>query len=266
MHILPFQFSDLIYLNNLRPEGWADISPAFEFYLKSHQAHPIKVLDEDIIVGLGAAVVHNEVAWLAHIIVHPKWRNQGIGSLITNTLIQDAHKHGCNTLSLIATDMGAPVYAKLGFETETEYLFYKDIEADSTWEIPADVIVCDEQHCSQIIDMDLHVSGEERQYLLKPHLADAYVFARNGKVEGYYLPSLGEGLINAQSTEAGIELMKLRLQTHNNAAFPIENKVMSAFFVQLGCQPFKQAKRMVLGPKRNWQGTQMYNRIGGNLG
>src|SRR5688572_32638579 len=34
----------------------------------------------------------------------------------------------CETIYLIATELGAPVYEKCGFETETEYLYFKDLK------------------------------------------------------------------------------------------------------------------------------------------
>ncbi|MBL0009542.1 MAG: GNAT family N-acetyltransferase [Saprospiraceae bacterium] len=99
--------------------------PAIQFYITSDFCFPIKVSIDHKIAGTGTAIIHHDVAWLAHIIVHPDFRNQGIGKLITESLVKMAHAKSCDTLYLLATELGEPVYRKIGFETETEYLFFK---------------------------------------------------------------------------------------------------------------------------------------------
>ena len=65
------------------------------------------------------------MVWLAHINVQPGNRNHGLGKLITQFLVDEAQAKNCDTIYLIATDLCEPVYKKVGFETETDYLFLK---------------------------------------------------------------------------------------------------------------------------------------------
>jgi GNAT superfamily N-acetyltransferase len=266
MNIQAFDRNDMHVLADLQPEGWGDITPAFDFYTKVNFCFPVKVITDNKIIGVGSTIVHKNVAWLAHIIVAPEHRNKGIGKLITQSLVDLAYTKQCDTINLIATDLGAPVYEKVGFVTETEYVYFKDVTADPGWTISEHIKPINESYYGQIADFDWQVSSEDRMFHLLQYVDNGYVYVQDGKVQGYYLPAFGEGLLIANTDEAGTELMKLRLQKKDNAAFPIENMGAGQFLYALGYNAFKKAKRMRLGKERAWKRTSIYNRIGGNLG
>lgn len=89
---------------------------------------------------------------------------------------------------------------------------------------------------------------------------------KNGKISGYYLPELGEGLIVADNREAGIELMKLKYSISNKGTLPVENREGIAFLKENGFVETRRAKRMILGKEFLWHPDKIYNRIAGNLG
>lgn len=266
MKIQIFDQSDINVLADLQPSDWGSIVPPFEFYTKAKFCFPIKVTLGSKVVGIGATIIHKNTAWLAHIIVHPDQRNKGIGKLITQTLVDFSCSKQCDTINLIATDLGAPIYEKVGFVTETEYIFFKDINVHSGWTISKNIKQINENYYEQIANLDRQVSLEDRMFHLSQYFQNGFVFVQNEEVQGYYLPDFGEGMILSNSNEAGTELMKLRLQTKNNAAFPVDNITAIQFFHELNYQNFKKAKRMRFGKKRAWQKTNIYNRIGGHLG
>jgi GNAT superfamily N-acetyltransferase len=266
MDIQPLEHNDINVLTDLTPDGWQNIVPIFDFYTKSNFCFPIKVVQSNKIIGIGTTIIHNDIAWLAHIIVHPDRRNQGIGQLITQTLVDSVKAKSCDTIHLIATDLGAPVYEKLGFVTETEYIFFKDIRPHQSWAISKNIIPFADNFRKQVESLDHYVSLENRMLQVEQHLKNGFVYLQNNNVEGYYLPTFGEGLIVADTASAGVELIKLRLTSKENAAFPIDNSNAAGFFHQHNFKEFKTAKRMRLGQKKNWQPTKIYNRIGGNFG
>jgi len=49
----------------------------------------------------------------------------GIGYQLTQHIVDYLHREGCKTQLLIASEMGAGLYQKLGFRTVNEYLFFK---------------------------------------------------------------------------------------------------------------------------------------------
>lgn len=266
MHIQTLEHSDLNLLNELIPPGWEGSITKIDFYLKANHCFPIKVMLDGKIVGVGAAIIHADVAWLAHIITHPNYRNRGIGKLITQSLVDIASSKNCESIYLSATELGEAVYEKLGFEVETEYVaFIGEKVPDIKWDAES-IVPYKESFKEQIAAIDMQVTCENRMIELEEHLSSGFVYLEEKKVLGFYLPNLGDGVILATSAIAGQELMKLRLKEETYAAFPIENAIATSFMQQHNFKELRREKRMRLGKKRAWQPTNIYNRIGGNLG
>ena len=107
--------SDLPLLKELQPPDWNNIVPPFEYHISHSFCHTRKIMDGNRLAAVGTTVLHKDVAWLALIIVHPDYRGQGLGKKITMDLMDIATKHECESILLLATPMGLPVYEKLGF-------------------------------------------------------------------------------------------------------------------------------------------------------
>lgn len=266
MQIDSFTSNDIPFLTLLQPEGWHDIVPVYRFYNTSSFCYPIKITIANEIVGVGTTILHNNVAWLAHIIVHPDYRNRGIGKLITQALIDAIDSRVCKTIYLIATALGEPVYEKIGFEIETEYLFYNNVQPINNYIPSSNILPYNQIFHDQILHMDQYVSGENRMFHFEQYLSNACLYVDNNRVEGYYIPDFQEGLIIATSSKAGIELMTSRLMTKENVVFPIDNIEAIAFMRIQGLEPFKTAKRMRLGEIRTVAYSKIYNRIAGSIG
>lgn len=65
-----------------------------------------------------------ETAGLYSITVHPAWRGKGLGSRLTQSLLQFAHQAGCKTAVLQSSVAGRPVYLRLGFMQTGAAPFY----------------------------------------------------------------------------------------------------------------------------------------------
>ncbi|MBI5806471.1 GNAT family N-acetyltransferase [candidate division TA06 bacterium] len=257
---------DLVFLSPLQPEGWGDIVPAFKFYLDSPFCFPVKTTVNDKIAGIGAAIILKNTAWLAHIIVNSENRKQGIGGAITGHLLDITREQGCKTVSLIATDLGRPVYQKAGFADQEDYVFYEREAPLKSGNSSDDIMVCRVEHRAGILELDRTLSGETRERLLEPNLDSAYVHQRNGKIDGYYIPDLGEGLVMADNEQAGLDLIKLKLSRSNKNVLPAGNGRGMTFMLENGFKETKRAKRMVRGQRFGWQPEKMFGRIAGNLG
>ena len=263
--ISTINLNEIASLSSLQPEGWVDIVPQFDFYTKSAFCYPIKVTMNNEIVGIGTTIVHNEVAWLAHIIVHPFYRCKGIGKHITQTLVDIAKTKNCSTIYLIATELGEPVYKKVGFINETEYLVYKNVQKED-WIISENIQSYKEKYMEQLVALDRDTSGENRILHLGEHLTNGMVYQIGNVVEGFFLPTFGEGLIIANTEIAGIELLKLHLKHNNRVVIPKENNVAQRFLQKTGFGKVKVIKRMRLGNERKVRFANIYNRIGGKVG
>jgi len=266
MQLHPFTSADLPFLTLLQPEGWPDIVPVYTFYNTSFFCFPIKITIANELVGVGTTIMHKDVAWLAHIIVHTDYRNRGVGKIITKSLIDAIDTRVCKIIYLIATSLGEPIYEKIGFVTETEYLFYKDVPLTTNYISSSYILPYNQTYYTQIKRMDQKVSGEDRMFHFEQYLSNAYVYVANNSVEGYYIPDFHEGLIVSNSSKAGIELMTKRFMNKDNAVFPINNIEAIAYMRIQGLEPFKIAKRMRLGEMKTVEYSKIFNRIAGSIG
>lgn len=257
--------ADIELAEQFRPADWYDIRPMFRLYTTSDHCFPVKLFFNDQPAAIGCTIVHHHVAWLAHIIVLPELRGHGLGTIITQKLIDQAKEHHCTTIQLIATELGAPVYKKLGFVTETEYVFYKDIQLKDAG-TDKNIVPLSEKYYPQVLQLDIAASKENRRHHLQLFFEDGVAYLNKDQVAGYFLPRWGDGLVIADSPSAGIALLEHRLLTKNQACFPAHNAHALHFYKSIGMEPFKTAPRMRLGAPLHWHPEQLFNRIGGYKG
>ncbi len=265
MQILPLNHSDLDTLTTIQPHDWTDIRIPISFYLQANYCYPFKVVIDDVLVGTGTAILHEKTGWLATIVTHSEYRNKGIGKGITEYLLTFLQNHNCENIYLIATALGEPVYKKAGFITESHYDFYKNINLENL-AISENVSPYQSGYKQAIFDLDRTISGEDRSQHLEDFLAEGFVYLQNNNIEGFYLPTLGDGLIVANTPEAGIELMKKRFQKFKIASFPQENRGASDFMESHGYAPVMTPARMYFQKPMPWKPAGLYNRVGGNIG
>lgn len=258
--------NDLELLHELRPPDWNPLAPVFDFYLRADFCFPIKYTEHGAIAGIGATIIHQHTAWLAHIIVHNDHRNKGIGGIITKALIDQADKPGIQSVLLLATPLGEPVYKKHGFIKEMDYLFFKtdhDIPFNNSYTISS----FEERFTHALLQLDQDVSGEDRSKLIAPHFKNAKLIVEQNIVQGFYLPTLGDGPIIALNKEAGAALLNFKhVQGVKKAALPETNQSGIDALTSMGLKEFLKGTRMYLGKPLAWQPNKVYNRIGGNFG
>jgi GNAT superfamily N-acetyltransferase len=254
-------------LRALQPEDWPDIIPDIEMYIRLPFCYPIKVMIDNKIAGIGTSIVFGETGWLAHIIVHPDFRNKGIGMKIVNELLDHQKSQHVSTSLLIATELGRPVYLKSGFKEVSNYVYLKREIEWAIHPVSKNIIPFKVDHLEQILKLDRHITGESRENLLVDYLSKSFVYLNRNIIEGYYIPNLKEGPIYAAHEKAGIELMKIKYATADKAVLPAENIAAISFLKQNGfIETNTKGTRMILGELINWRPEMVYSRIGGNLG
>lgn len=257
---------DIDQLSFLQPEGWGDIRPYFYYYSASAFCDPIKIVDGKRIIAFGTSIKHQDTAWLAHVIVHPEFRNQGLGKELTKSLVERLDPSTFKTVYLDATDMGYPVYIKSGFEVEMEYVHLSGELLNLNLKNPASVVPFEEKYRTEVLALDKISSGESREMVLKNHLESSLIYLFEGKVHGAYFPGFFDYPIMAQSAEAGRELMKLRMRAKNTSKIPFKNQIGINFLIENGFKEVGRSKRMFLGFRREWKAENNFNRISGGLG
>lgn len=259
--------ADLDAIRPLRPEGWNDIAEYFRFYCQHKFCYPVIAESGRKIAGVAAGILNENTGWLAHIIVSQDYRRQGIGYQLTQHIVDYLHRKGCKTQLLIASEMGAGLYQKLGFRTVNEYLFFKGEQLpgqSSDQNIrplrPADI--------EGILRLDREISGENRKKMLENFFSEGWVYGSDGReLRGYFLTRFGEGTIIAADDDAGLALLNLKLRLKNwKAVLPAENKKGIELFAQHNIPRYSKAPRMVLGKNVEWKPQYVYSRAGGFYG
>lgn len=266
MKIEKFDKTDLELLGPLQPADWGDIVRPFAYYLEQYFCFPIKITVDGEIVGVGAAIILEDTAWLAHIIVHSGHRNRGIGGAITRRLMEITGENKCRTVSLIATDLGRPVYLKSGFVDQEDYLFFERKGPLGEAKVSSNIRVYADADRQAVAELDRKLSGESRERLLDKNLTGAYLHFDRERLDGYFLPELGEGLVMADNEKSGLELLRLKLSRAVKNVLPAGNQIGTAFMLNNGYREVKRAKRMVWGQSFPWKPEHMFGRIAGNLG
>ncbi len=260
------QNTDLDQLKVFEPPNWGDLVPRFRYHIDSRFCNPVKLTNAGKMVAIGTVIFHKDSAWLASIIVHPDERNQGLGNKITTYLINSIDREKYTTIYLDATDMGFPVYQKIGFELETSYAHLKSEENISGLRLSDRIIPYHEKYLAEILQLDMNISCENRKESITENILTSKLFVRSGIVEAVYFPTFGNGLIIADNDQAGIELVKYRLENNYYAILPTDNIATIEFLKQCGLKQFRISRRMYIGKKRPWKADRIYNRISGQLG
>lgn len=255
-------------LKDFAPPRWhTDISQIFARHFGQPYFHPIAADLDGAIVGCASGLVHGHAGWLGNIIVLPEQRGQGIGLALTQALVEFLQQKRLKFQILIATPMGEPIYRKLGFEIVSRYVFFAKEGASRSTEEVAGVRALRPEDEQAILDLDLSVTGEKRQAFLRGFLREGWVHTGPRGVDGYFLPSLGNGLVVASNDGAGLALMQHKLnQGASSSVVPEQNKVAADFLRSSGFVETEGAPRMTLGPDAPWKPERIYCRGSGYCG
>lgn len=267
--ITDLSIHDIPTLNSIKPDDWTSITEIHEHYSRSTACHCIKAVNNgNEILGIGTGIHFESTGWLAHIIVSKNHQRKGIGTLIVqDRIILLREKYNCRTITLTATDQGYPVYKKLGFVEESEYLIMiRPQDYQTSYPGDENIVKAEQKYFGVMLEIDRITSGENREGLLTPVLAGGYAYVKNGKVQGFYLPHFGDCGVAAITQEAGIALLRERTRNEKNIFIPEENLCAYDFLVDNGYTEAKRIYRMILGEHFKHSPQNCYSRIGGFAG
>lgn len=268
VELLPLYKEDLPQLISLQPPAWNDIRNVFNAHTGRPYFYGLKALLNGQLVGVGEVIYCGDSAWLGNIIVHQEYRKMGFGSRITEHLVLKAKEAGKYNLYLLATEMGASLYAQLGFETQGSYNFYRYTSSEQHIERTRSIIHVSQKHLTEITLLDRKATGEDRSAILKYFLEDAKVtLDQNHRITGFYLPHLGDGLIIAEELEAGLDLLRYRFRRGSSyLVIPEQNSnIMDMAGIDYEILD-RKAILMSIGVSKTWNPGMIFSRVGGYLG
>ena len=270
MEISPLKSEEIQSLSQLQPEGWLDIRPVFTTHIGKDYFMAYKGEINGYLVSVGHIMICGQVAWLGNVIVHPSYRGKGLGTEMTQFLVNSIYSHGIQSIYLLATSLGRPVYDKLGFHLHSHFLF-SDIEIGANpLNVNASIRLADEKDLKNIGDLDYKAMGYDRSRILKHFLSDAWVY-EDDNIKGFYISSLGDGLIIADDPQAGWALSLLRV-VQGKRYLVVPELHHARLIDQYGKNGLRLVKKkriayfMYLGMTPSYNPDVVYSRIGGYLG
>jgi GNAT superfamily N-acetyltransferase len=267
--VRPLLQSEVPLLKDFAPPEWnSDLSELFGQYFGQSFFHPLLAEWDGAPAGCACGICNGNAGWLGNIIVLPDYRGHGIGSALTDHLVNTFQQQGCASQILIATPLGEPIYRKAGFVTRSTYLFLRRGEPAGSKPTPHIRETRTEDH-EAIFALDQEATEEARRPFLKMFLAESWVYhpADNREIGGTFLPKLGNGLIIARNAEAGLALLDFKLSRGSTlVVVPSANEAALDHLTAAGFQVQFTVPRMVLGPEVDWHPEMVFSRGGGYCG
>ncbi|NNF35116.1 MAG: GNAT family N-acetyltransferase [Saprospiraceae bacterium] len=270
MKFSPITSQDIDALIPLQPADWKDIRVVFRMHHGRNYFSAFKGVIDDQMIVVGHIIYCGEVAWLGNIIVHPSHRKRGYAKLMTTFLMNEIRLTGISNIYLLATEMGYPVYEKLGFTLFNHYIFNSIVSLDKTSTYISMVRKCVDSDLPAILKLDFETMGYDRSYILKFHINDAWVY-ESKSIKGFFMPNLGDGLIIAKDEHSGWALSKIRVEMGKDyLVIPEEQQTtIRILYLENGFQlnpTGRIAYFMYQGRTPQIKSPMIYSRIGGYLG
>ena len=277
MTIEPYTLDDIEFdLAELEPADWDAMAARLRWHLSTPYAVALKsVFGEALVSGLGLAIAHTGSGWIGDRLMHPRFRGAELEGELVSALVKELEAQGATTQSVLAEEASIPVLEAQGFVPEGHYVTY----GGGQCEVPTldEVELCEPHHSLGILRLDKLASGEDRRTLISEHFYASRIFVKKapsfgggpasaGKVQGNYMVLLGEGLIVAENTFTGEELLRWHLPHVQEITLPEANTAAIEFLQDRKYTEQRKVLRMVRGPKLNWRPEMLWGRIGNNLG
>jgi predicted N-acetyltransferase YhbS len=277
VHIRPLTPADLdAAMAATAHVGWGNLRPHFAFYLERSECCPLVAEENGQIVGTAAGTRRGKVGWIGHVIVRPDCRRRGIGSALVEAVGARLEEAGCRTLLLVATDLGRPVYERLGFRVDSLYSKLSGPALD-TFPARPNLRPVAEPDLPAIRALDYLASGEDRSAHIRLATEGGWVAAgaTPGEVRGFYLPApWAEGPLVASDPEAMALLLDVTRATANLArgqaearfTIPAANTAAITHLRACGFVEAAPLPRMIRGEPLDWRPDLIGGRFSGAIG
>ncbi len=149
-------------------QGWRDRRAFYALTLRTRSCQPLVGVLDGRVVATGLATVSAPVGWLGAVIVDEAVRGRGLGRAMTEELRRRLRAAGCETLALVATAAGQPLYERMGFRVVTHYRQMEGDHLDAAPEAPAGArlrpLTTDD--LPRVFELDRLATAEDRRAVL----------------------------------------------------------------------------------------------------
>jgi len=239
--------------------GWPGRAQRFEFFVRHPFCEALVAESGGEVAGVGFGTRNGVAGWLGLICVSPEYQGKGMGSALTSRVAEHLEELGCRTLVFTATEMGRPIYERLGFSVETFYREYVGPGIEPSPLHPG-LRRMTAEDLPAVCDLDLRWTGEDRSHLLRAAGGSGWVMVgEDGRVNGYHAPApWGGGPIIATDVETGralVDLVRTLDGPGETARFWLtdENEEGGEHMREIGFGEKRRLPRMVRGERLSWQ-------------
>jgi predicted N-acetyltransferase YhbS len=211
------------------------------------------------LVGAVGCMSFGATGWIGALGVAPRARRRGLGTELTESAVACLRERGATTVLLFATDMGRPVYERLGFVPEGGATAWRGTAGAARAELT--VRRLGERDRPEVARLDGEATGEARRALLDELLPLTGLAAERDEVlVGWAARSpYGAGVaICASEPEAGTALMAAAARTPTTLVVPDANAGAGQTLRRWGFHSASAGERMRLGPPVAWRPDRQF--------
>ena len=215
----------------------------------------------DRVTGVSYAVSFGATGWIGNVAVDPDARGRGLGTAVSQAAMDWLRQAGVTTMLLTATEMGRPIYERLGFAGDgVSY----GIWTRGQMPLPAagGEAGTGPGSIADALRQDAEATGEDRGAFFGPLAARVRApAARPGTGYRIALP-WGRGPVVAAKPDAARALVTdmLRADRDQLLSFPDSNTGAAELAAALGFRRTRQCTRMRLGPPvRGFRPERIFN-------
>jgi len=214
------------------------------------------------IVGAACCASFGTTGWIGALGVLPRARGRGAGGALTEACVEWLRGRGAQTVLLHATDLGRPVYERIGFVAEGRSRAWRG--GPTHGRHPDGLRPLRPADRAALRALDTAITGEDRAAVLDAIAPLSGLAAeRDGALRGYLLASAwGAGpAVLADDEETGIELLSAARGATQGPAIltlPDDNAAGVRALERWGFRAVNHAERMRLGPRVDWHPEQLF--------
>ena len=217
--IRPFQLSDLEPAAALAPHRRPELLAHLRWCLYTPYAEAFVHQHEGALRGFVTSLSFAGSATLRELVAAPA--TSDILHELLHFILEHHTRHGRTSVVYSAPQHQQATLEAAGFQPrETLLLFQGGHFIQATHE---EVELITPAHTLGLLHLDRQVSGQDRAPLLLEHRFAAQAWMQDGKVEGYLLPTLGRGLVVANTPTVGLELQRWLLPHQHEVLVPATN-------------------------------------------
>ena len=213
---------------------------------------------DDELLGASACVSFGATGWIGGVAVVPEARRAGLGQALTEVAVAWLREGGAGTIHLYATEMGRPIYERLGFVAEGACVSLGGSRRASRR--PPGVRPARADDLEAALALDRRATGEDRSTLLTSLWpGSALVAEAAGQVAGFHLaaPWRAGGATVAADATSGSALLGAANGRPDGAvpalSVPEGNPSAIRAMRTFGHSERSRATRMCLGPPVPWR-------------